>query len=220
MDFLISFNPHLTIGACEIGVLISYALFGVTTVQAYIYYGRFPNDDSKLKALVTLVWCIENRVCLLVQVVSAGHTIYTVTISDFGQFFRILGPAPKSLGWLGFFTYRIYVFTKRLYIPMISWCMSFLRLLGITTVFVTELQMTSISGSVPLVDKLVMWTIAIVVMVCFVTMRDNFIWLGVYVTVPGRRVAVWAKASVEQMSTGMLVPPFNLKYHNLASEHV
>ncbi|KAJ7857280.1 hypothetical protein B0H14DRAFT_695749 [Mycena olivaceomarginata] len=186
----------------------------------------------------------------------------------------------------GFFTYRIYVFTKRLYIPMISWCMSFLRLLGITTVFVTELQMTSISGyveqwgwlfttvwcvsvandftitatlvahlmshrsrihkrSVPLVDKLVMWTIetgmltsitAIVVMVCFVTMRDNFIWLGVYVTVPGlfshsflaslnsraklremrdslpiltkfaAGLPCGPKASVEQMSKGMLVP--------------
>ncbi|KAJ7839532.1 hypothetical protein B0H14DRAFT_2786832 [Mycena olivaceomarginata] len=52
MDPPTSFNPHPTIGACEIGVLISYALFGVTTVQTYIYYGRFPNDDSKLKALV------------------------------------------------------------------------------------------------------------------------------------------------------------------------
>ncbi|KAJ7336267.1 hypothetical protein DFH08DRAFT_878289 [Mycena albidolilacea] len=242
MDFLTSFNPHLILGACEIGVLISYALFGVTTVQAYIYYGRFPNDSSKLKALVTFVW-----VCLLAQVVSAGHAIYTVTISDFGQFFRLLGPAPKSLGVTaffggiigvsvqGFFSYRIYAFTKKLYIPMISWCMAFVRLLGITAYFVAELQMTSVpvyveqwgwllttvwcvtaandftitatlvanlishrshihKRTVPLVDKLVMWTIAtgmltsimaIVVMICFVTMKYNFIWLGVYLVVPG-----------------------------------
>ncbi|KAJ7336264.1 hypothetical protein DFH08DRAFT_878281, partial [Mycena albidolilacea] len=161
MDFLTSFNPHLTLGACEIGVLISYALFGVTTVQAYIYYGHFPNDSSKLKALPHRRFpctqgCIENRVCLLVQVVSAGHAIYTVTISDFGQFLRLLGPAPKSLGVTaffggiigasvqGFFSYRIYAFTKKLYIPMISWCILFVRLLGTTAVFVTALQMTSL----------------------------------------------------------------------------
>ncbi|KAJ7839533.1 hypothetical protein B0H14DRAFT_3458590 [Mycena olivaceomarginata] len=151
MDPPTSFNPHPTIGACEIGDLITYALFGVTTVQAYIYYGRFPNDDSKLKALVTFVW-----VCLLVEVVTAGHAIYTLTISDFGQFFQSLGPAPKSVGISffaggitvvavqGFFSYRIYAFTKKLYIPMISWCMLFVRLLGTTAVFVTVLQMTSL----------------------------------------------------------------------------
>ncbi|KAJ7839531.1 hypothetical protein B0H14DRAFT_1066840 [Mycena olivaceomarginata] len=118
---------------------------------------------------------------------------------------------------------------------MISWCMLFVRLLGITAVFITALQMTSFSGyeeqwgwlfttvwcisaandftitatlvanlishrshihkrTVPLVDKLVVWTIetgmltsitAIVVMVCFVTMKDNLVWLGVYTTAPG-----------------------------------
>ncbi|KAJ7857270.1 hypothetical protein B0H14DRAFT_695446 [Mycena olivaceomarginata] len=171
----------------------------------------------------------------------------TATISDFGQFFRILGPAPKSLGVSffsggviivavqGFFSYRIYAFTKRLYIPILSWSMSFVRFLGTMAIFVTALRMTAISGyeeqwgwlltivwcvsvandltiaaalvanlishrshihkrTVVLVDKLVVWTIetgmltsimAIIVMVCFVTMKDNFIWLGVYVTVPG-----------------------------------
>jgi hypothetical protein len=38
-----------------------------------------------------------------VQVVSAGHALYTVTISDFGEFLRLLGPAPKSLGLSAFF---------------------------------------------------------------------------------------------------------------------
>ncbi|KAJ7857286.1 hypothetical protein B0H14DRAFT_3864767 [Mycena olivaceomarginata] len=258
MDSLTSFNPHLIIGASEIGVLISYALFGVTTVQAYIYYGRFPNDSLKLKALVTFVW-----VCLLVQVVSAGHALYTVTISEFGQFLQLLGPTPKSLdvsnlvGGIiavsvqGFFSYRIYAFTKKLYIPIICWCMLFMGLLGIIAVFVTGLQMTSVFAydeqwewlvttlwcvsaandltitatlvanlishrshihkrTVALVDKLIMWNIAtgmltsimaIVVMICFVTMKYNcvcqknrrhgnsssytVIWLGVYVIVPG-----------------------------------
>jgi hypothetical protein len=39
-------------GAVEIGVLVSYVLFGVTITQTYIYYSRFPDDSRKLKALV------------------------------------------------------------------------------------------------------------------------------------------------------------------------
>jgi hypothetical protein len=107
-------------------------------------------------------------------VVSAGHALYTVTISEFGQFLRLLGPTPKSLdvsnlvGGIiavsgkfyndpiyfhadshaslvqGFFSYRIYAFTKKLYIPIICWCMLFMGLLGIIAVFVTGLQMTSV----------------------------------------------------------------------------
>ncbi|KAJ7857271.1 hypothetical protein B0H14DRAFT_3639503 [Mycena olivaceomarginata] len=263
MDPPTSFNPHPTIGACEIGDLITYALFGVTTVQAYIYYGRFPNDDSKLKALVTFVWYASLIADFhALKVVTAGHAIYTLTISDFGQFFQSLGPAPKSVGvsfFAGGITVRIgrsrrfsgwdssltesMPFTKKLYIPMISWCMLFVRLLGTTAVFVTVLQMTSLFAyqerwgwllttvwcisaandltitaalvanlishrshihkrTVVLVDKLVMWTIetgmltsimTVVAMVCFVTMKDNFIWLGVYSTVPGGWVTVWAE---------------------------
>jgi hypothetical protein len=39
-------------GVFQIGVLISYVLFGVTTTQAYIYYSRFPDDSPKIKGLV------------------------------------------------------------------------------------------------------------------------------------------------------------------------
>lgn len=42
-------------GALQIGVLVSYVLFGVTTTQAYIYYDRFPDDSPKLKALVCTI---------------------------------------------------------------------------------------------------------------------------------------------------------------------
>ncbi|KAJ7839526.1 hypothetical protein B0H14DRAFT_2587865 [Mycena olivaceomarginata] len=155
-----------------------------------------------------------------------------VTISDFGQFLRLLGPAPKSLGLSaffggiigvsvqGFFTYRIYAFTKTLYIPMISWCMAFVRLLGNTAYFVAELQMTSVPVyveqwgwllttvcTVPLVDKLVMWTIATGMLTRLSSLATHFvhsfdilprqyhddrrddllIWLGVYLIVPGRK---------------------------------
>ncbi|KAJ7336243.1 hypothetical protein DFH08DRAFT_813475 [Mycena albidolilacea] len=155
-----TFNPHLTIGASEIAALVDYMLFGVTTIQAYIYYGRFPEDSSKLKALSRQPFSLirashHTRTVLLTQVICIGHGLYTFTISDFGQPLKIVGPVPKSLsaavftGGLiavtvqSFFAYRIYAFTKKLYIPIISWFMSFVRLLGVTAVCVTTARMTS-----------------------------------------------------------------------------
>jgi hypothetical protein len=46
-------------GALLIGTLVSYALFGVTTTQVYIYYGRFPQDSWRLKSLVVAAWYVH-----------------------------------------------------------------------------------------------------------------------------------------------------------------
>ncbi|KAJ6572234.1 hypothetical protein B0H19DRAFT_1231766 [Mycena capillaripes] len=92
MDSAVSFNVNTTIGALQIGVLVSYVLFGVTTTQTYIYYSRFPEDSRKLKALVGFVW-----LCELAQALCIGHALYVYTISDYTQPERLLGAAPKSL---------------------------------------------------------------------------------------------------------------------------
>lgn len=41
-----------TLGALEIGVLISVFLFGFVTLQSYLYFSKFPNDKWGLKVLV------------------------------------------------------------------------------------------------------------------------------------------------------------------------
>lgn len=46
------FNANTTLGAVQIGVLVSTCLFGVVTVQAYIYSSRFPKDPRRIKFLV------------------------------------------------------------------------------------------------------------------------------------------------------------------------
>ncbi|KAJ7805619.1 hypothetical protein B0H14DRAFT_2879377 [Mycena olivaceomarginata] len=84
----------------------------------------------------------------------------------------------------GFFTYRIYAFTKKLHIPVLSWSLSFVRFLGsqwgwlltsvwcisaandltITTSLVTNLiihRSRIHKRTVPLIDKLIMWTIGL-----------------------------------------------------------
>ncbi|KAF7345483.1 hypothetical protein MVEN_01566700 [Mycena venus] len=128
-----SFSADSTLGALLVGVLLSYVLFGVTTTQTYLYSGRFPNDSRKTKLLVTCVWFLE-----LGHVICIGHTLYTMVVTDFGHPER-LTTIPQSLVQ-GFFSYRIYRLWKRLYIPLLTWALSFLFLGATSAVFVIGLQ--------------------------------------------------------------------------------
>ncbi|KAF7368741.1 hypothetical protein MVEN_00199000 [Mycena venus] len=153
MDSVLSFNPHLTLGALQIGVLFSYALFGVTTTQTYMYYSRFPNDSSRLKALVAFIW-----VCEVAHALCIGHTLYIYTISDYVHPERLGGAVPKSLatatffsGIIGasvqaFFSFRIYAFSNKLSISLFLWAMAFFRVVGCTVLFVTALSMTLLAS--------------------------------------------------------------------------
>ncbi|KAJ7770445.1 hypothetical protein B0H16DRAFT_1774128, partial [Mycena metata] len=139
------------LGALQIGVLVSVLLFGITTSQAYVYYTRFPDDSVKLKAL----HAVFGRCCELGHAICIGHGLYTYTVSDYGQPERLLGPIPKSIVLAVFFTgviepcgiresilcdirltpqsvqsffsLRIYGLSKKLYIPALSWILSFVR---------------------------------------------------------------------------------------------
>ncbi|KAJ6469352.1 hypothetical protein C8R45DRAFT_1016757 [Mycena sanguinolenta] len=153
MDPFLAFDADATIGAFQIGVLVSYMLFGVTTMQAYIYFGRFPNDNPKFKALVAFVW-----ICEVGHAVCIGHTLYIFTVKDFAQPLLLFGPVPKSFETSvllsgavgtcvqGFFGFRIYTLCRKLYIPILIWLMGFSCLLGCFIIFVVGLKMTSLEG--------------------------------------------------------------------------
>ncbi|KAJ7119030.1 hypothetical protein C8R44DRAFT_982724 [Mycena epipterygia] len=128
-----NFDVNTTLGALEIGILVSYVLFGVTTTQTYIYYGRFPDDSRGVKFLVALVWS-----CEVAHLICIGQPLYHATISDFENPQRILlVPTAVPISFLfssitgtcvqGFFSFRIYRLSKSLYIPAFSWMLSFLR---------------------------------------------------------------------------------------------
>ncbi|KAJ7303011.1 hypothetical protein DFH08DRAFT_58725 [Mycena albidolilacea] len=129
----------------------------------------------------------------------------------------------------GFFSFRIYRLSKRIYIPLLTWSLSFLFLGGTAVVFVQGLQALPFAAFekqwgwllnsiwavaaandliialalvfwlaqgrdesdriTPVVDKLIAWTIetgvltsaaAILNLVCFVTMKNNYIWIAWY----------------------------------------
>ncbi|KAJ7157611.1 hypothetical protein C8R43DRAFT_1182976 [Mycena crocata] len=231
-----TFDANLTLGAFQIGVLVSYMLFGVTTTQAYIYSNRFPEDPRRIKYLVLFVW-----LCELGHAMCIGHTLYTTTITNYGHPER-LARAPASLsaalffsGFVGasvqgFFATRIYTFGKNLIISCICWFLSFLRMVASIAGFVFALQMTTLAQyetdygwllstiliigavvdliiaitlvyhlskhrhmaykrTIAVMDKLIKWTIetgvitsagGIITLVCFQTMKENYIWLGFF----------------------------------------
>jgi len=41
------------LGAMEIGILISIFLFGLFSLQVFVYYRHYPNDSWHLRALVS-----------------------------------------------------------------------------------------------------------------------------------------------------------------------
>ncbi|KAJ6572204.1 hypothetical protein B0H19DRAFT_1373065 [Mycena capillaripes] len=241
MDSVISLDVNTTIGALQIGVLVSYVLLGVITTQTYIYYSRFPEDSGKLRALVGFVW-----VCELAHALCIGHTHYVYTISNYTHPERLSGAVPKSLGVAvllsgviagcvqGFFSFRILTFSKTWYIPIFCWAMAILQLVGNTGMFIKMLDMVSVESAElrwgwlavaslsvtvandltitatlvilllrqrpnayrrtgALVDKLIVWTIetgmltsaaSIAMLACFFTMKDNFVWMGVFTVAP------------------------------------
>ncbi|THU78831.1 hypothetical protein K435DRAFT_786067 [Dendrothele bispora CBS 962.96] len=53
------FNPNLFIGPLILGNNLSSVLFGIFTLQTYLYYVNFPNDPRKTKITVAVVWILE-----------------------------------------------------------------------------------------------------------------------------------------------------------------
>ncbi|KAJ7496716.1 hypothetical protein FB451DRAFT_1549774 [Mycena latifolia] len=139
-----------TLGAFEVGVMISYVLFGFTTLQTYIYFSRFPNDRRPLKYLVAFVWC-----CEMAHVVCVGAALYTMTITYFGQVERLIR-TPDSLtagitfsGLVGpsvqsFFAFRIYRLSESWWIPCVCWGLSFTRVVGAIAASVEGIKMVTL----------------------------------------------------------------------------
>ncbi|THU99666.1 hypothetical protein K435DRAFT_837571 [Dendrothele bispora CBS 962.96] len=109
-DFLMPLFPmsfDSTIGALEIGMMISGILFGIVTTQVYIYHKNFPNDPLWLKIglvgfmLVNLadddtdvdtVWFLE-----LAHTGCALHALYYYTVTHYGDS-EAITTAPVTLG--------------------------------------------------------------------------------------------------------------------------
>jgi len=229
-------NLNPTLGALEIGYAISTFLFGVTTVQAYLYYHHFADDPPKTKTLVTAVWLLE-----LAHAISVSHGLYMETIIQYGEPEKLIKLPfgydsclffSSGIALLAqcFFARRVWIVTESKFLPIICYVMASLRFIGSILLAVEAYQMVTLKEyqdkwewlitfvlvdgacvdviiasslcynlishrssvtvrTVRLLDQLIMWTIqtglvtslaAVAMTICFFTMKNNFVWLGVY----------------------------------------
>ncbi|KAH9943611.1 hypothetical protein B0H21DRAFT_488388 [Amylocystis lapponica] len=142
----------LTAGAIEIGAIISVFLYGITTVQAYIYFRSSAEDSTKFKLLVLAVWLLESFLTILTCIY-----LYTITISSYGD-----AVALNAMSWSmnliffvgglvsaiiqAFFSWRIYVISGHYPVSIISWAGSTFRVAITLTVCILGFKAKTISN--------------------------------------------------------------------------
>ncbi|KAF7290103.1 hypothetical protein HMN09_01315500 [Mycena chlorophos] len=151
---LAAFKPGSTIGALLVGTLVSYVLFGITTVQCYMYYGRFPDDRIGLKSLVGFVWVIE-----LAHSAVIGAAVYFYAVTNYGNPLSLLGKMPVPLGLSvvlsggitsivqAFFAYRIWTLASNRFvriIPVVLWASGLVYFVASFAGTVLAIEATSI----------------------------------------------------------------------------
>lgn len=72
-------NLRSTFGAAYIGAMVTLALYGLTTLQTYMYYLYYPKDRVFLKGLVLFVWVIDS-----VHIVLVCHAMYYYLVANYG----------------------------------------------------------------------------------------------------------------------------------------
>ncbi|KAF7358642.1 Saposin B-type domain-containing protein [Mycena sanguinolenta] len=122
-----------TLGAVEIGAVVSTFLFGIETVQAYLYFDKYPEDTAFLKSLVAATWIFE-----LGHTIATWHAIYALSVTYYAQPQHLESP-PHSLTVTilfsafiyvvvqSFFANRVRVFSGKWLIPVVCWTMTGLR---------------------------------------------------------------------------------------------
>ncbi|TDL15202.1 hypothetical protein BD410DRAFT_845408 [Rickenella mellea] len=137
----------LNLGALEIGVLISSVLFGVTSVQVYMYWHQRFNDRLAIQALVAAIWIFET-----VHTVFLWIYLYRLTVTFYGVP-AVFAESSWELNMSGFFdgiincsvqaffAYRVLAISRNWTVPIISWSGSLLQMTG--TFAITALGFTT-----------------------------------------------------------------------------
>ncbi|KIM37534.1 hypothetical protein M413DRAFT_76952 [Hebeloma cylindrosporum] len=234
---LFSVDLGTTIGALQIGSLFAIFLFGIVTLQAYLYYDAIPEDRWTYKALVAAVWILE-----LGHTVGVSYEVYNASITLYGKpneltTFKALGAVIAISGAItllvqGFFSLRVYrVLSKPYkYIGVFCFALSFIRTVGsiyltfqavaarnvaqynkewqwlVSSLLVVgtaidiiiavsmlwylgEKRGKGLMRVSTVIDRLIGFTIrtglltsisAVALLICFLTMPDNLIWLAMY----------------------------------------
>ncbi|KAF7297881.1 hypothetical protein HMN09_01008900 [Mycena chlorophos] len=139
-----------TLGALEIGVLVSYLLLGIVTSQMYVYYNRFPEDAVWLRATVAFVWLVETTQAALV-----GYGLYFLSVLDYGDRLGALSRTSPVLNGAFiltglitvlvelFFIHRIWLLSKQFLIPIVLVILVIVYIMGILSFSVAGFKLST-----------------------------------------------------------------------------
>ncbi|KAL4078087.1 hypothetical protein J3A83DRAFT_1728184 [Scleroderma citrinum] len=71
---------HNTFGATFIGSCTAMLMYGITTLQTYLYYMYYPNDPRDTKILVAIIWILDT-----LHIALMCRSIYFYLVSNFGN---------------------------------------------------------------------------------------------------------------------------------------
>lgn len=71
---------HETFGAGFIGGMVAAILYGITTLQTYLYYVYYPSDTNGLKLLVGFIWVLDT-----LHVSLMCRALYYYLVTSFGN---------------------------------------------------------------------------------------------------------------------------------------
>ncbi|ESK95422.1 hypothetical protein Moror_3860 [Moniliophthora roreri MCA 2997] len=72
--------PAYITGPLILGYLLNYGLLGILSVQTYLYYAAFPNDQKKFKVLVYFVYILE-----VTQTIMISHDAFERFVYGFAN---------------------------------------------------------------------------------------------------------------------------------------
>ncbi|KAI6104405.1 hypothetical protein F5141DRAFT_1237962 [Pisolithus sp. B1] len=68
-----------TWGAAFIGGMVTAVLYGITTLQTYLYFMNYPNDDVPTKLFVAAIWVLDTT-----HITLMCHALYYYLVSSYG----------------------------------------------------------------------------------------------------------------------------------------
>jgi len=112
-------NLDSTFGAAYIGAMVTLMLYGLTSLQSYLYFFYYPKDDRTIKFTVALVWLLDT-----LHVALVCYTMYYYLVTNYANPLALLhGIWSLDLSVLintfvacivqAFFTQRVYQLTPQ-----------------------------------------------------------------------------------------------------------
>ncbi|KAJ7613561.1 hypothetical protein FB45DRAFT_938692, partial [Roridomyces roridus] len=123
--------PHLdsTLGAFQISGALNTFLFGIETLQVYLYFRDYSGERTRFKALVASMWLVGfgHTIC-------TWHSLYSTNVTYYCQPEHIV-TQPHSMELMvlfsvmtyilvqGFFAFRVRMLSKSWLLPIICWAL-------------------------------------------------------------------------------------------------